>query len=113
MFSELNWKEVVSKYHQENVQKLDRLDNKIDMIMEAMQVLTPKNKGSDIIKYNTDERLPDLPLQDDKDVVRLNAQLADPVFMDQMVRSDLIEVILWIASCRYIHLYPCRSKPMC
>lgn len=52
-----------------------------------MQTFTAKIhiSSSDTINSNSDIQLPDLPLTDSEDVIRMETRLTDPEFVNQMV----------------------------
>lgn len=101
VFLALDWSHVVQKQHKEHMDKIDQLERKLeslmeagktengklDILLEAVQALSSKisvNEKS-VIQFKPHIRLPNLPFRDIDAIVRFNAQLIDPIFMDQMV----------------------------
>lgn len=69
------------------MQQLQQMNRKMNMLLEANQALDMKiyTGRHSILTLNPDVQLPELPLQDIADVIRINQKLSDPKFLDQMV----------------------------
>lgn len=71
------------------IAKIDRLDKKFDMMMEAIMALSAKvsRQHSDVIRSDPSIAIPELPLNDIQSINRMNAKLIEVNFHDQMVCS--------------------------